>query len=158
LAEGSSLPQLIIIDGGKGQLSSAVKSLKALGIDHQVTVIGIAKQLEEIFFPDDPIPIYIDKRSESLKLIQQCRNEAHRFGITFHRDQRSRGFTVTALTDIPGIGEVTATKLLTEFKSIKKLRDTNPADIEALVGKSATSKILKFFEDEKTTEPKNEVE
>jgi excinuclease ABC subunit C len=149
LAEGSSLPQLIIIDGGKGQLSSAVKSLKALGIEHQVTVIGIAKQLEEIFFPDDPIPIYIDKRSESLKLIQQCRNEAHRFGITFHRDQRSRGFTVTALTDIPGIGELTANKLLTEFKSIKKLRTTNPADIEALVGKSATTKILKFFEDEK---------
>ncbi len=148
LAEGSSLPQLIIIDGGKGQLSSAMKSLKALGIENKVTVIGIAKQLEEIFFPEDPIPLYIDKRSESLKLIQQCRNEAHRFGITFHRDQRSRGFTVTQLTDIPGIGKLTAEKLLTEFKSVKKLRETNPNDIESIVGKSATKKIMKFFEDE----------
>lgn len=145
LAESKPLPQLVIIDGGKGQLSSAMKSIRALGLEGKMTVIGIAKQLEEIFFPDDPIPIYIDKKSESLKLIQQCRNEAHRFGITFHRDQRSRGFTVTELTQIPGIGEAISEKLLTHFKSVKKLREAKAEDIESVVGKSATKKVIAYF-------------
>jgi excinuclease ABC subunit C len=147
LAENKSLPQLVIIDGGKGQLSSAMKSIRALGLEGKMTVIGIAKQLEEIFFPDDPIPIYIDKKSESLKLIQQCRNEAHRFGITFHRDQRSRGFTVTELTKIPGIGDATSEKLLSHFKSVKQLRVAKAEDIEAVVGKAATKKVLAYFKD-----------
>ena len=147
LAENKSLPQLVIIDGGKGQLSSAMKSIRALGLEGKMTVIGIAKQLEEIFFPDDSIPIYIDKKSESLKLIQQCRNEAHRFGITFHRDQRSRGFTVTELTKIPGIGDATSEKLLTHFKSVKQLRLATAEDIEAVVGKAATKKVLTYFKD-----------
>jgi excinuclease ABC subunit C len=147
LAENKSLPQLVIIDGGKGQLSSAMKSIRALGLEGKMTVIGIAKQLEEIFFPDDPIPIYIDKKSESLKLIQQCRNEAHRFGITFHRDQRSRGFTVTELTKIPGIGDATSEKLLSHFKSVKQLRVAKAEDIEAIVGKAATKKVLTYFKD-----------
>jgi excinuclease ABC subunit C len=145
LAESKPLPQLVIIDGGKGQLSSAMKSIKALGLEGKMTVIGIAKQLEEIFFPDDPIPIYIDKKSESLKLIQQCRNEAHRFGITFHRDQRSRGFTVTELTKIPGIGEATSEKLLQHFKSVKKLREATADEITTIVGKAASKKITEYF-------------
>ena len=145
LSENKPLPQLVIIDGGKGQLSSAMKSIRALGLEGKMTVIGIAKQLEEIFFPDDSIPIYIDKKSESLKLIQQCRNEAHRFGITFHRDQRSRGFTVTELTKIPGIGDATSEKLLTHFKSVKKLREASTEDIEVVVGKAAAKKVVSYF-------------
>jgi excinuclease ABC subunit C len=145
LSESKPLPQLVIIDGGKGQLSSAMKSIKALGLEGKMTVIGIAKQLEEIFFPDDPIPIYIDKKSESLKLIQQCRNEAHRFGITFHRDQRSRNFTVTELTKIPGIGAATSEKLLQHFKSVKRLKDASAEEIEGIVGKAATKKVKIYF-------------
>ncbi len=145
LAESSPLPQLILIDGGKGQLSAAVKSLKALGILDKVVVVGIAKRLEEIFFPDDPVPLYINKKSESLKLIQQARNEAHRFAITFHRDQRSRNFLKTELTDIPGIGEKTAQRLLTEFGSVARLREAQSVDVEKVVGKSAAKKVAEFF-------------
>ena len=121
LDESQPLPELIIIDGGKGQLGAAMASISKLGLEGKVTVIGIAKRLEEIFFPDDPLPLYINKKSESLKLIQQARNEAHRFAISFHRDQRSRHFTKTELTDIPGIGEKIAGKLLTHFGSVKKI-------------------------------------
>jgi excinuclease ABC subunit C len=145
LAEDQSLPQLVIIDGGKGQLSAAMKSIKALGLEKQMTIVGIAKQLEEIFFPEDPIPLYIDKKSESLKLIQQARNEAHRFGITFHRNQRSKGFTITELTEIEGIGNATADKLLAHFKSMKQLSEAEIDKIEAVVGKTAAIKVFKFF-------------
>ena len=145
LSEGESLPQLVIIDGGKGQLSSAMKSIKALGVENQMVVIGIAKQLEEIFFPNDPIPLYIDKKSESLKLIQQARNEAHRFGITFHRNQRSRDFIQTELTGIEGIGEVTAEKLLTAFGSVKRIREASAEDLELLIGKKATKQVVKHL-------------
>ncbi len=145
LSEGDSLPQLVIIDGGKGQLSSAMKSLKALGVENQMVVVGIAKQLEEIFFPNDPIPLYIDKKSESLKLIQQARNEAHRFGITFHRNQRSKDFIQTELTGIEGIGEVTAEKLLTTFGSVKRIREASAEDLELLIGKKATKQVVKHL-------------
>lgn len=147
LAEEKSLPQLIIIDGGKGQLSSAVASLEKLGILDKVTVIGIAKQLEEIFFPGDSLPLYINKKSESLKLIQQARNEAHRFAISFHRDQRSKNFLGTQLTNIPGIGKVTAEKLLIKFGSVTKMRASDPAEIEQLIGKANAKKVLDFFEE-----------
>jgi excinuclease ABC subunit C len=145
LSEGTPLPQLIIIDGGKGQLSSAMKSLTALGIQNQVTVVGIAKQLEEIFFPNDPLPLYIDKKSESLKLIQQCRNEAHRFGITFHRNQRSKNFITTELTGIEGVGEKTSEKLLTHFGSVAKIKMASSEELEALIGKAATKQVVKYF-------------
>ncbi len=145
IAEGNTLPQLIIIDGGKGQLSSAMKSLRALEIADKVTVIGIAKQLEEIFFPDDPVPLYIDKKSESLKLIQQCRNEAHRFGITFHRNQRSKNFITTELTGIEGIGEKISEKLLTHFGSVNKIKLATKEELEAQIGKSATKKVITYF-------------
>jgi len=143
--EGQDLPQLVIIDGGKGQLSAAVKILKSLGIADKIMVIGIAKRLEEIFFPDDPIPIYINKKSESLRLIQHARNEAHRFAITFHRNQRSKDFTSTELTKIQGIGEKTAQKLLSHFGSVKKIKLATTSELEAVVGKSATNHIQSYF-------------
>ena len=145
LSEGESLPQLVIIDGGKGQLSSAMKSIKALGVENQMVVVGIAKQLEEIFFPNDSIPLYIDKKSESLKLIQQARNEAHRFGITFHRNQRSKNFIQTELTGIESIGEVTAEKLLTAFGSVKRIREATAEELELLIGKKATKQVVKHL-------------
>lgn len=145
LDEGSSLPQLIIIDGGKGQLSAAMKSLETLEIVDKVTVIGIAKKLEEIFFPGDSLPLYINKKSESLKLIQQARNEAHRFAITFHRDQRSKNFLGTQLTNIPGIGDQTATKILKKFGSIQRLKETPTEEIESLVGKVLAQKIVDYL-------------
>jgi len=145
LSEGQPLPQLIIIDGGKGQLGAAAKNLTALGILDKVTVVGIAKRLEEIFFPGDSIPLYINKKSESLKLMQQARNEAHRFAITFHRNQRSKDFTKTELQDIPGIGEKTAAKLLKHFGSVKKLRDAPLTELEAAIGKAAAGKVWRYF-------------
>lgn len=145
LDEGQSLPQLIIIDGGKGQLSAAVKSLDLLGIREKVTVIGIAKRLEEIFFPGDSIPLYINKKSESLKLIQQARNEAHRFAVTFHRTKRSQGFTATELTDIPGVGQKTAQKLLSHFGSVKKIKAASAAEISKIAGPKVAEKVKAHF-------------
>lgn len=148
LAEGSGLPQLVIIDGGKGQLSAAMKSVNALGIADKMVVVGIAKRLEEIFFPNDSIPIYINKKSESLKVIQQCRNEAHRFAITFHRDKRSQFFTTTELTDIQGIGEKTAEKLLQHFGSVKRIKEADDTALQKLIGKAATAKLRAHFSKE----------
>ncbi len=145
IAEGAGLPQLIIIDGGKGQLSAAMKSIRALGLEGQITVIGIAKRLEEIYFPDDPTPAHINKKSESLKLIQQARDEAHRFGITFHRDQRSRNFIKTELTTIPGIGAKTSEKLLAHFGSLARVRAAEAGEVEGLVGKAAAGKLAEYF-------------
>jgi len=145
LAEGQDLPQLIIIDGGKGQLSAAMKSLRALDLEGKVTVVGIAKKLEELYFPDDPVPLHINKKSESLKVIQQARNEAHRFAITFHRDQRSRNFLKTELTEIPGIGTKTAEKLLQHFGSVTRLREAGGPEIEKVAGKSVLEKLEVYF-------------
>ncbi|MFM2268961.1 MAG: hypothetical protein RL757_2402 [Bacteroidota bacterium] len=164
LSEGASLPELIIIDGGKGQLSAALKSLKALGIEDKVVVVGIAKQLEEIFFPNDSLPLYIDKKSESLKLIQQCRNEAHRFGITFHRNQRSKNFIGTELTGIEGVGEKISEKLLTHFGSVKRIREASKEELEAVIGKASTKRVITHFiktelsENETENEKNNTVE
>lgn len=148
LSEGRDLPQLIVIDGGKGQLNAAMKILRTLDIEDKITVIGIAKRLEEIFFPDDPIPLYIDKKSETLKVIQHARNEAHRFAITFHRDQRSKNFINTTLTNISGIGEKTAEKLLKEFGSVKKIKEADIDAVATVVGKSVAVKLKKWFEEE----------
>ena len=149
LAEGSSLPQLVIIDGGKGQLSSAMKSITALDLVGKMVVVGIAKQLEEIFFPDDPLPLYIDKKSESLKLIQQCRNEAHRFGITFHRNQRSKNFITTELTGIEGIGEKTVEKLLAHYGSVKRVKGASREELESVVGKTNAKRLITYWLKEK---------
>ena len=148
LDEGESLPQLIIIDGGKGQLSAAVSSLEKLGIAERVTVIGIAKRLEEIFFAGDPVPLYINKKSESLKLIQQARNEAHRFAITFHRDQRSKAFTQSALLDIPGIGEKRADELLRHFGSAKKVLNASEDELAVILGPAQAKKLHQYFRDQ----------
>ncbi len=145
LEEGGALPQLIVIDGGKGQLSSAVKSLKTLGIEKQVTIIGIAKRLEEIFYPEDPYPMYLDKRSESLKIIQQLRDEAHRFGITFHRKKRDKGTLVTELSGITGIGKTTSEKLLQQFKSVKKVREANEEELSQVLNRKQTMALLEYF-------------
>ena len=145
LDEGEPLPQLIIIDGGKGQLSAAVESLKLLGILEKVTIIGIAKRLEEIFLPGDAIPIYIDKKSESLKLIQQARDEAHRFAITFHRTKRSQHFTSTELTNIPGIGAKTAQKLLTHFGSLKRVKEARASELAEVAGLNVAKRVKEYF-------------
>lgn len=148
LEEHKPLPQLIIIDGGKGQLSSAVKSIKALGIYDRVTIIGIAKRLEEIYFAEDPIPLLLSKKSHSLRIIQQARDEAHRFAITFHRKVRDKKLTQTELTEIPGIGDKTAAKLLQEFGSVKKVKSADGQALRAVVGFSAAKKILDYFKEE----------
>jgi len=145
LEEGESLPQLIIIDGGKGQLSSAVSSLKKLGIDTKVTVIGIAKRLEELYYPGDSYPLHLDKKSETLKVIQQLRDEAHRFGITFHRKKRDQGTLKTELEAIPGIGKTTADKLLRQFKSVKKIKEATTAQLEQVLNKTQVKTLLTFF-------------
>ncbi len=146
LEEGGDLPQLIIIDGGKGQLSSALKSLKKLGIDKKLTVIGIAKRLEELYYPGDSFPMYLDKRSETLRIIQQLRDEAHRFGITFHRNQRSRKTFKTELTEIPGIGKVTSEKLLKKFRSVKKIREASDSELRTLLGPSQIESLRTHFQ------------
>jgi excinuclease ABC subunit C len=146
LDEGTELPQLIIIDGGKGQLSSAMKSLRLLGIDKQVTVIGIAKRLEELYYPGDQYPLYLDKRSETLKVIQQLRDEAHRFGITAHRKKRDKGTLATELELITGIGKTTAEKLLKYFKSVKKIREATETEVvQEVVNLKQAKAITQYF-------------
>ena len=145
LKEGQALPQLVIIDGGKGQLGAAMKSIRKLQLEEKLTVIGIAKRLEEIYFPDDPVPLHINKRSESLKLIQQARNEAHRFAITFHRQKRSGEFLKTGLADIPGVGAKSVQKLLREFKSVERIRQMDVEDIAIVVGPAIARKVSDFL-------------
>lgn len=145
LEEEESLPQLIIIDGGKGQLSSALKSLDALGLRGKIAIVGIAKRLEEIYFPGDTIPLYLDKKSESLKIIQHLRNEAHRFGITFHRNKRSKGAISSELEKIDGIGEKTARELLKKFKSVKRIKEASMNHLADVVGPSKAKKIYESF-------------
>lgn len=145
LEENQPLPQLIIIDGGKGQLSSALKSLDILGLRGKIAIIGIAKRLEELFYPEDPIPLYLDKKSETLKIIQQLRNEAHRFGITHHRDKRSKGALQTSIETIPGIGEKTMLALIVHFKSVKRIKLASEKDIAAVIGLSKAKKIIDFY-------------
>ncbi len=145
LEEEASLPQLIVIDGGKGQLSSALKSLEALNLRGKIAIIGIAKRLEEIYFPEDPIPLYLDKKSESLKIIQQLRNEAHRFGITFHRNKRSKTAFDSVLEGIDGIGDKTAEQVLKKFKSVKRIKEASLEDLSEVVGWSKAKKIYENF-------------
>ncbi|WP_298504184.1 excinuclease ABC subunit UvrC [uncultured Maribacter sp.] len=145
LMEDEPLPQLIVIDGGKGQLSSALKSLDVLGLRGKIAIIGIAKRLEEIYFPEDPIPLYLDKKSESLKIIQQLRNEAHRFGITFHRNKRSKAAIDSELETIDGIGGKTVEELLKTFKSVKRVKEASMEKLTESVGFSKAKKIFKTF-------------
>jgi excinuclease ABC subunit C len=145
LDEKQPLPQLIIIDGGKGQLSSALKSIDKLNLRKKITVIGIAKRLEELFYPDDPIPLYLDKKSETLKIIQQLRNEAHRFGIEHHRNRRSKNALTTELETISGIGEQSVIELMRKFKSVKRISKAKFEDLETVVGKTRATKIINYY-------------
>lgn len=147
--EKQPLPQLIVIDGGKGQLSAAVKALKDIELYGKIAIIGIAKKLEEIYFPDDSIPLYLDKNSETLKIIQQIRNEAHRFGITFHRDKRSKGFIKTELEEIEGIGEKTIDLLLKEFKTVSKIKSLPEIELSEKIGKSKGKIVFQYFQKQK---------
>ena len=145
LNEAEPLPQLIVIDGGKGQLSAAIKSLELLGLRGKIAIIGIAKRLEEIYFPEDPIPLYLDKKSETLKIVQQLRNEAHRFGISFHRNKRSKAAINSELENIEGIGEKTAAQLLKNFKSVKRIREASIESLAQSIGMAKAKKVYETF-------------
>lgn len=142
MEEGQELPQLIVVDGGKGQLSSAVEALEEMGLRGTIAVVGIAKRLEEIYFPGDSVPLYIDKNSESLRIVQHLRDEAHRFGITHHRDRRSKSAITSELDAIKGIGEKTKTALLQEFRSVKRIREATPAQIAAVIGPAKAKLVV----------------
>lgn len=148
MRENKPLPDLIIVDGGKGQLSVAYNALRSLGIEKKVPVVGIAKRLEEIYYPGDTLPLYIDKKSESLKLIQQLRNEAHRFAITFHRQKRSNSFLVSSLDKIKGIGPASRTQLLDYFKSVDKIKTATKQELAAVVGNAKAEVLIKHFQKE----------
>lgn len=152
LEEGESLPQLIIIDGGKGQLSAALESLQQLGLRGKIAIIGIAKRLEEIYFPGDSLPIYLDKRSESLKLIQYLRDEAHRFGLSHHRDRRSKEALRSELTEIPGVGFRTTQQLIFHFKTVKKVKEANLEELEEAVNKKMARLVFDYFAEQKKSE------
>lgn len=145
LEENEPLPQLIIIDGGKGQLSSALKSIDALDLRGKIAIVGVAKRLEELFYPGDSVPLYLDKKSETLKVIQYLRNEAHRFGITFHRDKRSKSALNSSMETIPGIGEKTMQTLILHFKSVKRLKLATEKEISEVIGVSKAKKIYGFY-------------
>ena len=149
LSEDEPLPQLIIVDGGKGQLSSALKSLDILGLRGKIAIIGIAKRLEEIYYPGDPIPLYLDKKSETLKITQYLRNEAHRFGITFHRNKRSKSAIQSELEQIPAIGKQTITTLLRRFKSAKRVKEASFDNLKDVVGNARATKVYQYFHPEK---------
>ncbi len=145
LNENQRLPDLIVVDGGKGQLSSAVKILQQLGLFGKISIIGIAEKLEEIYFPGDSIPLYIDKRSETLKVIQHIRDEAHRFGITHHRKKFEKGFIHSELNDIKGIGKQTAEKLMLELKSVKNIKEASLETLEKIIGKAKAKVVWEYF-------------
>ncbi len=149
LNEEEPLPQLIIVDGGKGQLSSGVKALEDLGLRGKIAIIGIAKRLEEIYYPGDSIPLYLDKKSETLKIIQQLRNEAHRFGITFHRNKRSKTALNTELEGIPGIGDKTVVELLKNFRSLKRVREASLEELTQVIGAAKASIIFNNYNPDK---------
>lgn len=148
LDEGESLPQLILIDGGKGQLSSAVKSLRLLGLYGKITIVGIAKRLEEIFFPEDSIPLYLDKKSETLKILQRVRDEAHRFGVKHHRTRRKNSTIKSELEEIPGVGGKTIELLLSRLKSVKRIKESSLETLEEILGKSKAKIVWEFFNNE----------
>jgi excinuclease ABC subunit C len=145
IEEKQQLPQLILIDGGKGQLGAAINSLDKLGLMGQVAVIGIAKKLEEIYFPGDSVPLYLDKNSETLKVLQHIRNEAHRFGITFHRQKRSKNFITSELEKISGIGPKTIEQLLTKFKSVEAIKALTIEQLTAEIGAAKAKVVWNYF-------------
>ena len=142
IEEGQELPQLLVVDGGKGQVTAAIEALDGIGLHGEIAVVGIAKRLNEVYFPGDSVPLYIDKNSETLHVIQRLRDESHRFAITFHRKQRSKGQLHSALDDIPGIGPKTREQLLKHFKSLKRMREATPDELAAVIGPAKAKKLL----------------
>jgi excinuclease ABC subunit C len=145
LEEGAELPDLIIVDGGKGQLSSAYEVLCALGIENQVPIVGLAKRIEEVFYPNDPMPYYLSRTGEPLKVVCHIRDEAHRFGITFHRQKRSNAFIHSELEQIEGIGAKSLNALLRRFKSVAKVREASLDELAEVVGMARAIKIIRYF-------------
>jgi excinuclease ABC subunit C len=148
LEEGQELPQLVVVDGGKGQLSSAMISIDKLGLRNKIQLIGIAKKLEELYFPGDPLPLHLDKKSETLKVIQQMRDEAHRFGITHHRKRREKGTIKTALSEIEGIGPSTAQALLRKFKSVKNIKSATMEELVVAIGNARAGIVYHYYHPE----------
>ncbi|MBR3847304.1 MAG: excinuclease ABC subunit C, partial [Alistipes sp.] len=151
LEEGAELPDLIIVDGGKGQLSSAYGVLCELGIADRVPIVGLAKRIEEIFFPHDPMPYYLSRTGEPLKVVCHLRDEAHRFGITFHRQKRSKGFIHSELEQIEGVGERTISVLLNHFRTVEKVRTAHIEELSALIGPAKARKVKAYFDNRKQT-------
>ena len=147
--EGEPLPQLIIIDGGKGQLGAALKALERLGLRGKITIIGIAKRLEELYFPGDPYPLHLDKRSETLKIIQQARDEAHRFSLSHHRNRRSKGTFKSELEGVKGIGPETIKELLRQFKSVKRIKAASFEQLKEIVGHAKAKALTDYFSSDK---------
>jgi excinuclease ABC subunit C len=145
LEENGSLPQLIIVDGGKAQLKAAVDSIEILGLTEEIRIIAIAKRLEEIFFPGDPVPLYLDKKSETLRLIQHLRNEAHRFSLAFHRQKRSSDFTRSVLESVPGLGSKTIEKLYKKFRTLEAIKKADQKEIAVVIGKSKAKAVIDYF-------------
>jgi excinuclease ABC subunit C len=145
LGEKKPLPQLVVIDGGKGQLASVRKSLETLGLAGRIAVIGIAKKLEEIYFPGDSVPLYLDKKSDTLKVLQRLRDEAHRFGITHYRKRHGKGLVQTELEAIPGIGAETANALLQAFRSVRKIRNAALEELSAVAGAARAKRVYDYF-------------
>ena len=148
--EGEPLPQLIVVDGGKGQLSAAVEALDEMGLRGTIAVVGIAKRLEEIYFPGDSVPLYIDKGSESLRVVQHLRDEAHRFGITHHRNRRSKSQTVSELDSIKGIGPKSVEALLKHFKSVKRIREASADELATVVGAAKAMIVNEYLNNNKS--------
>ena len=158
IQEGQELPQLLIVDGGKGQVTSAIEALDSIGLHGQMTVVGIAKRLNEVYFPGDNIPLYIDKNSETLHVIQRLRDEAHRFAITFHRKQRSKGQVHSTLDDVPGIGPKTRTLLLKHFKSVKRIREASEEELANVIGPSKAKILANALHQRQEASPDQPVE
>ena len=148
IEEDADLPQVVIIDGGKGQLSSAMSSIEKLGLQNKIQLIGIAKKLEELYFPGDSLPLHLDKKSETLRIIQQMRDEAHRFGITHHRKKREKGTIKTTLSEIEGIGFTTSQTLLRKFKSVKNIKLAGLDELSSVIGKSKANIVYNYFRQE----------
>jgi excinuclease ABC subunit C len=152
MKEGSILPDLIVVDGGKGQISAAYSALKELKLENRIPLIGIAKRLEEIFRPNDAVPLFVDKKSETQRVIQHLRDEAHRFGIMHHRQRRDKSMTQTELTCIKGIGHFTAEKLLTAFRSVNAIKKTSFEELAVIIGKDRATSVYNYYQSERTSE------
>ena len=155
LDEGAELPQLIVVDGGKGQLRFAYETLLRLGIADRVAIVGLAKRIEEVYFPHDSTPYYLDRNSEALKVLMHIRDEAHRFGITFHRKKRSLAFIKSELESIPTLGSRSVEKLLQHFRTLSRIRAASEAELSELIGRQRAAEVIRYFQEAPADDPKD---